>query len=750
MTGRGVMLASAVEAYVNRFAVLPGRSLVLFTNNDSGYEAAFAAAGAGAGVEVVDLREAIGRDLEARARGKGMGVHMASAIVAVHGRARRVRAVDVMALDVFGDKVVGPRRRIACDLVGMSGGWTPTIHLFCQARGTTIFRDDIVGFVPGAAHATTPNASAGAANGTFDLAGAIEEGRRCGRAGLGELGIDLPAEQAPVEATGGAGPGRLRPFWTVPAEKPLGHGMAKYFHDFQNDSTAADLHLAAREGFRSVEHIKRYTTTGMGTDQGKTSNMNALGVCRIWHTVSDKIRARPGECREFTMSDPFKPVDRDTPYLLPPSLQDWLPQEHLARFVVEIVDRLDLTELERAYGGRGKTPYHPAVMVALLFYGYATGVFSSRKLELATYDSVAFRYITADTHPDHDTIAHFRKRFLEPLRGLFVQILVIAQAMGVLKIGTVSLDGTKVKANASKHKAMSWGYANRLEAQLREEVKTLLEQAARADTEASPGLDIPEELERREARLAAIERAKAEIERRALKRYEAEQAEYEEKLKRRRDTEKATGKKARGREPKAPEPGPRAKDQVNFTDEESRIMPSSEGFVQGYNAQAAVDIDSHVIVAEHVSDHTNDKQELAPALRCLDERQEVVGQPRALLADAGYFSDENVKRCEAEGIEPYIASGRERHHRPLADRLAPVPERPAQADGVAAMGHRMKTPEGRALYAKRKSTVETVFGVIKEVMGFRRFHLRGLEAVQGEWALVCMAWNLKRMHVAVA
>ena len=450
------------------------------------------------------------------------------------------------------------------------------------------------------------------------------------------------------------------------------------------------------------------------------------------------------------MSDPFKPVDRDTPYLLPPSLQDWLPQEHLARFVVEIVDRLDLTELERAYGGRGKTPYHPAVMVALLFYGYATGVFSSRKLELATYDSVAFRYITADTHPDHDTIAHFRKRFLEPLRGLFVQILVIAQAMGVLKIGTVSLDGTKVKANASKHKAMSWGYANRLEAQLREEVKTLLEQAARADTEASPGLDIPEELERREARLAAIERAKAEIERRALKRYEAEQAEYEEKLKRRRDTEKATGKKARGREPKAPEPGPRAKDQVNFTDEESRIMPSSEGFVQGYNAQAAVDIDSHVIVAEHVSDHTNDKQELAPALRCLDERQEVVGQARALLADAGYFSDENVKRCEAEGIEPYIASGRERHHRPLADRLAPVPERPAQADGVAAMGHRMKTPEGRALYAKRKSTVETVFGVIKEVMGFRRFHLRGLEAVQGEWALVCMAWNLKRMHVAVA
>ena len=350
------------------------------------------------------------------------------------------------------------------------------------------------------------------------------------------------------------------------------------------------------------------------------------------------------------MSDPFKPVDRDTPYLLPPSLQDWLPQEHLARFVVGIVDRLDLSELERAYGGRGKTPYHPSVMVALLFYGYATGVFSSRKLEQATYDSVSFRYITADTHPDHDTIAHFRKRFLEPLRGLFVQILVIAQAMGVLKIGTVSLDGTKVKANASKHKAMSWGYANRLEAQLREEVKTLLEQAARADTEASPGLDIPEELARRESRLAAIERAKTELERRAQERDEAEQAEYEEKLKRRRDTEKATGKKARGREPKAPEPGPRAKDQVNFTDEQSRIMPSSQGFVQAYNAQAAVDIDSHLVVAEHVSNHTNDKQELAPALRCLDEREEVVGRvcPPKLIIFNGFLVGAGAQHCQGQ------------------------------------------------------------------------------------------------------
>ena len=451
------------------------------------------------------------------------------------------------------------------------------------------------------------------------------------------------------------------------------------------------------------------------------------------------------------MSVRFHSLDRDTPYLLPPSLQDWLPEGHLARFVVELVDALDLSELEGGYEGRGKTAYHPSMLVALLFYGYATGVFSSRKLEQAAYDSVAMRYITADTHPDHDTIAHFRKRFLEPLQGLFVQILAMAQAMGVLQVGTVSLDGTKVKANASKHKAMSWGYANRLEAQLREEVRTLLEQAARADAQEVVGLDIPEELARRESRLDAIERAKEELERRAQQRYEAERAQYEEKLARRRAKEAATGRKARGREPKAPQPGAREKDQVNFTDEESRIMPSSQGFVQGYNAQATVDTESHLVVAEHVSEHANDKQEMAPALERLEAVRDVIGKPRALLADAGYLSDANVRRYEAEGIEPSIASGRERHHAPLAQRLdAAPPSPPPHTHGVAAMVHRMSTPEGKALYAKRKSTVETVFGVIKEVMGFRRFHLRGLSAVRGEWTLVCMAWNLKRMHVAGA
>jgi transposase len=446
------------------------------------------------------------------------------------------------------------------------------------------------------------------------------------------------------------------------------------------------------------------------------------------------------------MSGKFQTINRDTAYLLPPSLQDWLPEKHLARFVVDIVDRLDLKEFESCYGGGGKQPYHPALLLGLLFYGYATGVFSSRKLEQATYDSVAFRFITGDTHPDHDTIATFRKRFLKELEGLFVQMLVMAKVMGVFKLGNVSLDGTKIKANASKHKAMSWGYANKLEEQLRREVRELLKKAEQADAEDQPEVDIPDELARREDRLAAIERAKAEIERRAQERFKAEQAEYEEKLKKRKEKEEKTGKKASGRAPKAPQAGPRDKDQVNFTDEESRIMPSSEGFVQGYNAQAGVDIDSHLIVENHLTQQTNDKQEVAPALGRLHELEGSLGAPVGLLADAGYFSENNVKRCEADGVTPYISDSRERHNLTWDERFQLPPPCPEDADAVAVMQHRLRTPEGRAMYARRKSTVETVFGIVKEVIGFRRFHLRGFEAAQGEWNLVCMAWNMKRMY----
>jgi len=446
------------------------------------------------------------------------------------------------------------------------------------------------------------------------------------------------------------------------------------------------------------------------------------------------------------MSGKFQTINRDTAYLLPPSLQDWLPEKHLARFVVDIVERLDLSELESGYGGGGKQPYHPAILLSLLFYGYATGVFSSRKLEQATYDSVAFRYITGDTHPDHDTLATFRKRFLSELEGLFVQLLVLARVMGLFKLGKVSLDGTKVKANASKHKAMSWGYANRLEEQLRREVQELLRRAEQADAEDEAEIDIPDELVRREDRLAAIEKAKAEIERRARARFEAEQAEHEEKLRKRKEQEEKTGQKARGRAPKPPQAGPRDKDQVNFTDEESRIMPSSEGFVQAYNAQAAVDVDTHLIVENHITQQPNDKQEVEPTLKRLNAVEDRLGKPEGLLADAGYFSEDNVKRCQADEITPYISDSRERHHLPWNERFQSPPPCPEDADAVTVMAHRLRTPEGKAVYAKRKSTVETVFGIIKEVLGFRQFHLRGLDSAQGEWNLVCMAWNLKRMH----
>ncbi len=416
---------------------------------------------------------------------------------------------------------------------------------------------------------------------------------------------------------------------------------------------------------------------------------------------------------------------------------------------MEIVDQLDLKRLVGAYRGTGSAAYHPAMLVALLFYGYATGVFSSRKLAQATYDSIACRFICANSHPDHRTIADFRKRFLGELEALFVEILRIGQAMGLVKLGTVSLDGTKIKANASKHKALSWAHANRLEEQLKDEVAELMRLAEQADNHALPEqMDIPLELERREQRLEVIAAAKAEIAARAQERFEREQGEYEEKQAKREAHEKKTGKKPSGKGPKPPTPGPRAKDQVNLTDAESRIMPtSSGGFEQGYNAQAGVDIDTHLIVEEHVTQHTNDKQEVAPALENLAALPEELGEVEALLADTGYHSEANVQRCDNAEIEPLIPAKREGHNPPLAERFADDPAPPSDPSPVQAMAHRLRTQAGKALYAKRKSTVETVFGIIKHVMGFRQFLLRGLRAVQGEWALVCIGWNLRRLFV---
>jgi transposase len=448
------------------------------------------------------------------------------------------------------------------------------------------------------------------------------------------------------------------------------------------------------------------------------------------------------------MSGRFVSVDRDTAYLLPPSVQEWLPGDHLARFVVEIVEQLDLRELTRGYRGRGSEAFHPAMMVALLFYGCATGVFSSRKLERATFDSVAMRYVAANQHPDHDTIADFRQRLRKEIKALFVQILGVARQMGVLKVGNVSLDGTKIHANASKHSALSWEHACKIEAQLQAEVEQLLRLAEAADQAEIPdGMSVPEELQRREARLAAIAQAKAAIEARAAERYAREQAAYEQKLAERQAKEERTRRKPGGPPPAEPQPGPRPTDQINLTDADSRIMPTSGGgFEQAYNAQAAVAVNTMLIVEQHVSQNPNDKQEVDPALDNLDAVAAVIGTAEAIVADNGYFSADNVARCHEHHVEPYIAAGRDGHYPPLTERLsAPVPLA-ADASAVERMKHRLRTPEGRVIYATRKCTVEPTFGIIKSALGFRQFLLRGLQSVQHEWTLVCIGWNLKRLH----
>jgi transposase len=443
----------------------------------------------------------------------------------------------------------------------------------------------------------------------------------------------------------------------------------------------------------------------------------------------------------------FIPVDRQTDYLLPPSVDEWLPDEHLARFVVDVVEQLDLSSLTQQYAGRGHKAHHPAVLLSLLIYGYATGVISSRKIERATYDSIAFRYLAANTHPDHDTLATFRRRFLPELEQLFVQVLLLAREMKLLKFGTIALDGTKVKANASKHKALSYGHAKKLEAQLKTEVNALIQRAEAADNDvATDGMDIPAEIARREARLAAIAEAKLKIEARAQERDAAEQTAYQDKTAN-RDAQRKAGKKPRGRDPKPPMGGPRDKDQVNLTDPQSRIMPvTGKGFDQCYNAQAAVDTESMLVTSVHVTQATNDKQQVMPLLNALTALPASLGKVTHLLADTGYFSAENVKVCGQQGIEPLIAMKRDVHHLPLFERFAAEPLAPDSEDPVEQMAYRLKTQAGRARYALRKHTVEPVFGIIKHVMGFRQFSLRGLDNVSGEWRLATLAWNIKRMH----
>ncbi len=444
----------------------------------------------------------------------------------------------------------------------------------------------------------------------------------------------------------------------------------------------------------------------------------------------------------------FRLIDRETGFLMPPSVDEWLPERHLARFVVEVIATLDLRSMTGSYRGSGEASYHPQLLLGIMVYGYATGVFSSRRLERATYDSVAFRFVAANEHPDHDTIATFRRRFLKHIETLFVQVLGLAREIGVLKLGTVALDGTKIHANASRHSALSYEHASKIEAQLKAEVADLMARAEAADQADVPdGMQIPAELARRETRLAAIAAAKAKIEARAKARYVGAKADYDAKLAR-QAARKAAGKRLGGKPLVVPVAEPKPTDQVNLTDEDSRIMPvAGGGFEQCYNAQAAVAADSLLVIAADVVQAPNDKQQLEPMLGKIATLPDELGKVSALLADNGYFSEANVNACAAAGVDPVIAMGREVHHLSLDARFADAPSPPDAPTPLADMAHRLQTPEGKKLYALRKQIPEPVFGIIKSALGFRQFLLRGLDRVRGEWSLVTMAWNIKRMFV---
>jgi len=421
--------------------------------------------------------------------------------------------------------------------------------------------------------------------------------------------------------------------------------------------------------------------------------------------------------------------------LLPPSLRHWLPEGHLAYYVSDVVDQLDLSAIHAVYEKemRGQPPYDPRMMTKVLVYGYCVGVFSSRRMQKRLQEDIGFKVLAAGNEPDFRTISDFRKIHLEALQGLFEQVLEMALESGAVKLGRVSLDGTKVKANASKHKAMSYGRMKERQRQLREEVKQLLAQAEAADEEEDRqygnqrGDELPEELQRRETRLAKIKQAKKVLEQRAREKAAAEGKGAEQV------------KKAK----------PADKDQYNFTDPESRILKGADGFVQGYNAQAAVEPERGLIVGQLVTQAANDKEQLQPMVEAIE--QQAGQRPEGILADSGYCSEENLKYLESadepeKKIEGFIATGKQKHgesHQPC--QRGPLPKGATRVDR---MKRKLQTKVGKAVYAARKWVVEPVFGQIKQARGFRQFLLRGIEKVRGEWVLVCLTHNILRLYAA--
>lgn len=447
------------------------------------------------------------------------------------------------------------------------------------------------------------------------------------------------------------------------------------------------------------------------------------------------------------MARKFKTADYEKTLDLQITLRDILPPEHLARFIVDVVAQLDLSVIYKKYRDQGAPAYAPEVLLGLLFYGYGTGVFSSRKIERATYEVIPFRFMAGNMHPDHDTIAHFRRQNLNQLKELFVQILLIAQAMGHLQLGNVSLDGSKIHADASKSKAVSHRRLLAIEAYLQAEVAELFALAEAADGGHLPEeMNISDEIERRQAQLVRLAEAKKVLEERAQARFEAEKAEYAAKQQAREEKAAQTGQKPRGKQPQPPHPGSRPQDQYNFTDPQSRIMKNAtdNGFDQHYNVQVVVDHDSLLVVGDWLCNQTNDKQ---AALPTIDTIPTPLGRPKAANLDTGYFSSQNIAGLEARGIDPYIATGRSPHHQGWRNYFltnpAPLPD---NASPKEQMAYKLRTKIGDALYRLRKSTVEPVIGIIKEILGFRQFSLRGLVAASGEWTLVCIAYDLKRLH----
>ena len=423
----------------------------------------------------------------------------------------------------------------------------------------------------------------------------------------------------------------------------------------------------------------------------------------------------------------FRPYDPDQMLLLPPSLSDWVPEDHLARFVGDLVDTLDLSAIEDTYDEeRGYPPYHPRMMTKVLLYAYCTGTYSSRRMAAKLHDSVAYRFLAAGNQPDFRTVSDFRKRHEEALSGLFEQVLVICRESGLVKLGRVAVDGTKIKANASKHKAMSYGRMTEKEAALKKEIREMFRQAEAIDREEDRrygpdrrGDELPEELARRETRLKKIREAKAALEAAAKKKAVAE-----------------------GKDPQQSQPA--AKDQHNFTDPESKIQKTKDGFIQGYNAQVAVDETFQVIVAQHVTPMAADVNQLQPAVESIVATLKV--RPKEVLADAGYCSEENIRALETKGIEPYIATGRRKH-----GEIRPSPRGRAPKDMTLRqrMARKLLTTRGQKAYSQRKVIVEPVFGQIKQARRFRQFLRRGVRRVRHEWSLVCTAHNILKLRTAL-